>query len=66
MLLSLRHAAERLDIHPDTLRRWINQGHVAGVRLPSGRWRVEEREINRLTSPDVRVNRIMEKLAWNI
>lgn len=64
MLLSLRHAAERLDVHPDTLRRWINQGLVAGVRLPSGRWRVEVKELERLAPPDVKVSRIMEKLAW--
>jgi excisionase family DNA binding protein len=37
MLLSIRHAAQRLDVHPDTLRRWARDGLIAVVRLPSGR-----------------------------
>lgn len=60
MLLSVRHAAQRLDIHPDTLRLWAREGRIALVRLPSGRLRVDERELDRILCPDSRVNKIME------
>ena len=62
MLLSIRNAARRLDVHPDTVRRWIRQGLIAGVRLPTGRLRVEEAELNRIACPDLRVQRILESL----
>jgi transposase-like protein len=31
--LDLRHASERFDISPSTLKRWIRQGYMRGVRL---------------------------------
>lgn len=63
MLLSVRHAAERLDVHPDTLRRWARDGLIAVVRLPSGRLRVAEEELERIARPDTRVDNIMRSLG---
>lgn len=63
MLLSIRHAAKRLDVHPDTLRRWARDGLIAVVRLPSGRLRVAEEELERIARPDTRADRIMEALG---
>lgn len=63
MLLSIRRAAERLDVHPDTLRRWARDGLVAVVRLPSGRLRVAEEELERIARPDTRVDQIMRSLG---
>lgn len=60
MLLSIRHAAERLDVHPGTIRRWARDGLVTLVRLPSGRLRVAEEELERISCPDRRVDAIME------
>ncbi len=50
-LLSLREAAERLDLHPRTLRRWIYQGRVEAVKVPGrfgGEWRVPESALEAL------------------
>lgn len=34
--LPIRHAAARLGVHPETLRRWDNQGLITAHRTPSG------------------------------
>jgi predicted site-specific integrase-resolvase len=63
MLLSIHHAAQRLDVHPDTLRRWARDGLVAVVRLPSGRLRVAEEGLERIARPDTRVDQIMRSIG---
>jgi excisionase family DNA binding protein len=40
-LLTVSQAAERLGIHPETLRRWADNGDVQMVKLPSGYRRFE-------------------------
>jgi len=54
-LLSLRDAAERLDVHPRTLLRWIREGRLPGARKIPGRfggeWRIPEGDLDKLTRP---------------
>jgi len=44
MTLSTKKTFERLDIHPNTLRRWIKEDRVRAVRTLKGRFRVPEEE----------------------
>lgn len=45
-LYTIEEAAEILDIHPNTLRRWLRQGVIKGEKY--GRlWRVKESELLR-------------------
>jgi excisionase family DNA binding protein len=39
-LLTIKQAAEALGVHPNTLRRWADQGTIPVTKLPSGyrRW----------------------------
>jgi excisionase family DNA binding protein len=37
----------RLGIHVNTLRRWVDQGEIRAVRLPSGYRRFEPAEVER-------------------
>lgn len=48
LLLTLKQAAERLSVHPATLRRWANQGDVLVVFTPGGHRRFPKSEIDRL------------------
>ena len=48
ILLTLKKAAERLNVHPSTLRRWANNGNVVFVLTPGGHRRFPEAEIERL------------------
>ena len=43
-------AAEELRIAEPTLRRWLREGRVHGVRL-GNRWRIPASEIRRLLEP---------------
>lgn len=49
--LKVRVVAERLDVHPRTVKRYIAQGLLAAERLPSpsgrGHLRIDERELAR-------------------
>lgn len=47
-LLSLSGAAERLGVHPTTLRRWANAGDVAVVYTPGGHRRFAVDEVERI------------------
>lgn len=38
--LSLREAAERLDVTPETLSRWIRSGRFPATRTLSGHYRI--------------------------
>lgn len=37
-MLGVAEAAEELDVHPDTLRRWADKGQVPVTMTPTG-WR---------------------------
>lgn len=47
-MLTLRDLAEEIGISLRTARRWADRGHVALLKTPSGRIRIEEAEIVRL------------------
>lgn len=47
-LLTLKQAAQRLSVHPATLRRWANQGDVLVVITPGGHRRFPRSEVERL------------------
>ncbi len=49
-LLALSEAAERLDVHPATLRRWADKGDIEVVLTPGGHRRFPVSEIARLRS----------------
>lgn len=47
--LTLKEASERLDVHPNTLRNWEEQGVIRLIRLPGSRHRrVPLSEVERL------------------
>lgn len=43
--LSLNEAAELLQVHPDTLRAWTDDGKVPVWRSPGGRRRFRRRDL---------------------
>jgi excisionase family DNA binding protein len=48
-LLTVEEASTRLRVHPESLRRWLREGRVAGYRISRrAGWRVPEEEIQRL------------------
>ncbi|MDX1740387.1 MAG: helix-turn-helix domain-containing protein [Rhodothermales bacterium] len=48
-LLTLREAAERLNVHPATLRRWADKGDILVMVTPGGHRRFPVSEIERLS-----------------
>jgi excisionase family DNA binding protein len=41
-MMRVREVARRLDVEVKTVRRWLLKGALAGIKLPSGEWRVTE------------------------
>lgn len=39
-LLTVEQAAEKLQMHPATIRRYIRDGQISGVRLGARQWRI--------------------------
>jgi molybdopterin-binding protein len=48
MLLSPRQAAQRLGISYPTIKQWLYQGKVKGVKTPGGHYRIPEAELDSL------------------
>ncbi len=48
--LSLSEAAQRLNVHPATLRRWADEGQVPVMRTPGRHRRFAASDIDRLTN----------------
>ena len=46
---SLKVAAQKLGVHPVTLRRWAESGKIEAVRTPGGHRRFSSAEISRIT-----------------
>jgi excisionase family DNA binding protein len=48
-LLTVDQVAERLQVHPETVRRWLRGGWLRGVRLGGSKlgYRVSEDELER-------------------
>jgi excisionase family DNA binding protein len=47
-MIPLREAAQRLGVHENTVRNWIDRGVIVGVRLPTGTRRLPVAEVERL------------------
>lgn len=43
--------ARRLNVDPVTVRKWIRDGKLAAIQLPSGYWKIPLSELDRLTNP---------------
>ncbi len=41
-LLTAEDVAERLNVHPSSVRKWLTTGDLRGVKLAGTRWRVPE------------------------
>ena len=52
-LCTTKVAASMLDVTPDTVRRWVKEGRLAPVRLPSGRMRFRRSDVEAQLTPDV-------------
>jgi excisionase family DNA binding protein len=54
-MMTTKQAAQRLQLHPQTLRRWLHAGKLRGQRLGSTRagWRIPRSELERLMAEDV-------------
>ena len=46
-LLTIEQVAERLQLHPDTVRRYIREKKLAAIRLSSTNMRVRKSELDR-------------------
>jgi excisionase family DNA binding protein len=48
-LLTVKQVAERLQMSPVSVQRWLRAGRMKGSRLPAVRlgWRIPESEVNR-------------------
>jgi excisionase family DNA binding protein len=51
-LLTVPEVAERLRLHPDTVRRWLREGRMHGVMMGgrAGGYRVRESEVERVAA----------------
>jgi excisionase family DNA binding protein len=49
-LLTVRQFADRLHMHPATVRIWLRDGKIRGMRLPADKlgWRIPESEVDRV------------------
>lgn len=52
-LLRVADVAEQLDIHPETVRVWLRDGRLRGVRLGGDKlgWRIPASELERIMQP---------------
>ena len=47
---SLSKASQFAGIHPDTLRKWIQEGKVKSCKSPTGRYEIPACEVERLAA----------------
>ncbi len=50
-LMTVKQAAEYLQVNPKTLYRWLKNGDMPGVKLNGNVWRVPRAELERWVSP---------------
>jgi excisionase family DNA binding protein len=50
-LLTVPEAAQRLKVNAETVRRWLREGVLTGVKLGKRQWRVRTSDLERLSSP---------------
>jgi excisionase family DNA binding protein len=51
-LLSINETAQKLRAHPETVRQWLREGQIAGVKLGRS-WRVRESDLAAFIAPRV-------------
>jgi CheY-like chemotaxis protein len=49
-LLKISEVASMLDVNPTTVLRWIERGYLKAIKYPSGSYRIERLEAERLSS----------------
>lgn len=52
-LLTVSEAAERVRVHPETIRGWLKEGYLKGIKLPGGDYRVDREDLERILSQSV-------------
>lgn len=62
-LLTPSEAAIELRTTAATIKRWLRDGRLPGVRLPSGEWRVVADDLRALRVPQVRNHRRSDERA---
>ena len=55
-------AAARLGVTPTTVRRWLSEGRLAGVRV-GGRYRVDQEALDAIVQPAEAAERDRHKLV---
>jgi len=53
-LYKLDEAAQMLSLKRLTIYRWVRAGRIKAVRLPDGRLRIAESELEKVIKPDER------------
>lgn len=56
-LLSTFEAAESLGVHDQTIRRWITDGKLNAIILPSGRKKIPIEEIDKILSQSTKLKK---------
>ena len=46
-MLTMREACRELNVHRDTMRKYLNQGLIQGTKLPGGHWRIDSDSLRR-------------------
>ena len=57
-LLSPSEVGRRLGKHPSTILRWIEDGLLQAIRLPSGLWVVRASQVNQILSGSAITGRV--------
>lgn len=50
-LLTAQQVAERLSVHPESVRRWTREGRLVAIALPSGRKRYRVEDVDAMVRP---------------
>ena len=53
-LVSVSQAAKQFDVTNQTIRQWIKDGYMAAIQLPNGRYKINQSEVDRLLSREVK------------
>lgn len=64
--LPIGQAARELGVHRDTIRSYLEKGHLDGFRLPTGRWRVYTASLDRLRRESRAEDAALDDLAREI
>ena len=50
-MMSVTEVAIRTGLQKETIRRYIGEGHLPALRLPSGYYRIREQDLDLLLKP---------------